>query len=147
MEEETKQILRELKEIRAELDYIKGHMIDSDTLLTDDDVESLKQAEKELKKKKTKRLVWIYSVELSQRSYKFLDKLDRHIRERIETRLKNLSQTPIPSDAKFIVRDNDGDKIFRYRIGDYRALYKVKEKEKIVLVTKIDKRPRIHKNL
>jgi len=84
---------------------------------------------------------------LSQRSYKFLDKLDRHIRERIETRLKNLSQTPIPSDAKFIVRDNDGDKIFRYRIGDYRALYKVKEKEKIVLVTKIDKRPRIYKNL
>ena len=84
---------------------------------------------------------------MSQRSYKFLDKLDRHIRERIETRLKNLSQTPIPSDAKFIVRDNDGDKIFRYRIGDYRALYKVKEKEKIVLVTKIDKRPRIYKNL
>ena len=76
-----------------------------------------------------------------------MDKLDRHIRERIETRLKNLSQTPIPSDAKFIVRDNDGDKIFRYRIGDYRALYKVKEKEKIVLVTKIDKRPRIYKNL
>ena len=57
MKEETKQILRELKEIRAELDYIKGHMIDSDTILTDDDVESLKQAEKELKKKKTKRLV------------------------------------------------------------------------------------------
>ena len=147
MKDETKQILRELKGIRAELDYIKGHMIDSDTLLTDDDVESLKEAEKELKKRKTKRLVWIYSVELSQRSYKFLDKLDRHIRERIETRLKNLSQTPIPSDAKFIVRDNDGDKIFRYRIGDYRALYKVKEKEKIVLVTKIDKRPRIYKNL
>ena len=57
MKDETKQILRELKGIRAELDYIKGHMIDSDTLLTDDDVESLKQAEKELKKKKTKRLV------------------------------------------------------------------------------------------
>jgi len=57
MKDETKQILRELKGIRAELDYIKGHMIDSDTLLTDDDVESLKEAEKELKKRKTKRLV------------------------------------------------------------------------------------------
>ena len=40
-------------------------------------------------------------------------------------------------------REN-GDKIFRYRIGDHRALYKVKEKEKIVLITKIDKRPRVY---
>jgi len=71
--------------------------------------------------------------------------LDKHLKERIESRLKNLANTPVPSDAKFITRDNDGDKIFRYRIGDYRALYKVKENEKIVLITKIDKRPRIYK--
>ena len=77
---------------------------------------------------------------------KFLEKLDRHLRERIENRLKNLANKPVPSDTKFIVRDKDGDAIFRYRIGDYRALYKVKEKEKIVLVTKIDKRPRIYKH-
>ena len=85
----------------------------------------------------------MYSVELSQKSQKFLDKLDKHIKERIEDRLKNLTENPIPSDAKFICREN-GDKIFRYRIGDYRALYKVREKESIVLVTKIDKRPRVY---
>ena len=58
-------------------------------------------------------------------------------------RLRKLSNKQIPSDAKFISRDND-DKVFRYRIGDYRALYKVKDKEKIVLIAKIDKRPRIY---
>ena len=85
----------------------------------------------------------MYSVELSQLSQKFLEKLDNYIRERIETRLKKLGESPVPADSKFICRDN-GDKIYRYRIGDYRALYKLKDKEKIVLITKIDKRPRIY---
>ena len=85
----------------------------------------------------------MYSVELSQKAQKFLEKLDKHLCERIKDRLKNLADNPVPSDAKFICRDN-GDKIFRYRIGDYRALYKLKEKEKIVLITKIDKRPKVY---
>ena len=85
----------------------------------------------------------MYSVELSQKADKFLEKLDNHIRDRLEERLKRLGEEPVPSDAKFICRDN-GDKVFRYRIGDYRALYKVKDNEKIVLNAKIDKRPRVY---
>lgn len=78
------------------------------------------------------------------RADKFLHKLDNYVRERITQRLKRLSEEPVPSDSKFIGRDELGDKIFRYRIGDFRALYKVKESMKIVLVTKIDKRPRVY---
>jgi len=85
----------------------------------------------------------MYSVELSQKAAAFLDKLDNHLRTRIEERLKNLVENPIPSDSKFIGR-HESDKVFRYRIGDYRALYKVKENEKIILITKIDKRDRIY---
>ena len=85
----------------------------------------------------------MYSVELSQRAQKFLEKSDKHIKDRIEERLARLSENPFPADAKFICREG-GDKIFRYRIGDYRALYKVKEKEQVVLIAKIDKRPRVY---
>jgi|TARA_Y100000310_G_scaffold334403_1_gene414104 mRNA interferase RelE/StbE len=85
----------------------------------------------------------VYAIDLSQKSQKFLDKLNEHIRQRIEERLKKLSEQPIPSDAKFIARA-EGDKVFRYRMGDFRALYTVKEKEKIVLIAKIDKRPRVY---
>ena len=85
----------------------------------------------------------MYYVELSQKAQKFLGKLDKHVRERIEERLRKLGLEPVPSDTKFIYRDNE-DKVFRYRIGDYRALYKVKDKEKIVLIAKIDKRPRVY---
>ena len=85
----------------------------------------------------------MYSVELSTKAQDFLNKLDIKERERIEKRLKNLENNPFPSDAKFIGRDN-GEKVFRYRLGYFRALYKVKEILKIVLVSKIDKRDRVY---
>lgn len=48
--------MEKLDEIKAELDEIKGKMADVDVVLTEDDVESLKAAEKDLKEGKTKRL-------------------------------------------------------------------------------------------
>jgi len=86
----------------------------------------------------------MYVVELSQKTQKFLDKTDSDTKERIEKSLKRLKENPVPKNVKFIGRDKY-DKIFRYRIGDYRALYVIKESEKIVLITKIDKRSRIDK--
>ena len=85
----------------------------------------------------------MYFVELSVQAQKFLDKLNKDIKERIEKRLKNLENNPIPSDAKFIGRNNN-EIVFRYRIGKFRALYKVKEVQKIILITKIDKRDRVY---
>jgi mRNA interferase RelE/StbE len=85
----------------------------------------------------------LYSVELSSTAYNFYKKLDLALQDRIKERLKRLEQEPVPSDAKFIMR-HEGEKVFRLRIGDYRALYKVKDEQKIILVTKIDKRPRVY---
>ena len=85
----------------------------------------------------------MYSIELSQKASKFLDKLDKYLSERIKERLNILSENPVPHDAKFINRE-DNDKVFRLRIGDYRALYKLKEKQKVILIAKVDKRPRVY---
>ncbi len=74
----------------------------------------------------------MYFVELSVRAQEFLDKLNDDVRERIEKRLKNLENNPVPSDSKFTGRDC-GEMVFRYRIGKFRALYKVKETQKIFL--------------
>ena len=51
-------ILEELKAIREDLDYLKEHIVDVDLVLTDDDLDSINQAEKELKQGKTKRLIY-----------------------------------------------------------------------------------------
>ena len=82
-------------------------------------------------------------MRLSETAENFLQKLDKHIKNRIEERLKRLAVIPIPSDAKFIERTETG-KVFRYRIGNFRALYIVKEIENIILIAKIDKRPRVY---
>ena len=55
-----------------------------------------------------------------------------------------MAKIQVPSDAKPIEKDKKGDIIFRYRIGDYRILYKIKKKDKIILIAKIDKRSRIY---
>lgn len=52
----TKQILEKLEEIKLEIDNLKGKITDMDLVLTEDDIESLKIAEKDLKEGKTKRL-------------------------------------------------------------------------------------------
>lgn len=57
MATEAKQILDELKTIRTDLDYIKVHIADLDLVLTDDDIQSLKEAEEDLKKGRTRKLV------------------------------------------------------------------------------------------
>ena len=56
MATEAKEILDKLEIIKSDLDYIKHHMVDVDLVLTDDDIEALEEAEKDLKAGKTKRL-------------------------------------------------------------------------------------------
>jgi mRNA interferase RelE/StbE len=85
----------------------------------------------------------MYFIELSVKAQDFLNKLDNKTRERIEKRLKNLENNPVPSDSKFIGRDNN-EMVFRYRVGNFRALYKIKDSLKIILIAKIDKRERIY---
>ena len=49
----------------------------------------------------------MYVIELSQDAQDFVDKLGAHIKERIERTLKRLENNPVPSDSKFIGRDDN----------------------------------------
>ena len=53
---EIKQIVEKLDNLQSDITYIKKHLVDVDSVLTDDDVEALQEAEEDLKAKKTKRL-------------------------------------------------------------------------------------------
>lgn len=48
---------KDIKHIMKELTEIKKHMVDVDYILTSDDLESLREAERDLMEGKTKRLV------------------------------------------------------------------------------------------
>jgi len=56
MTTDIKQISDKLDVIQSDLAYLKQHIIDFDTALTDDDSEALKEADQDLKSGKTKRL-------------------------------------------------------------------------------------------
>lgn len=47
----------DLEFLKREVGWMKEHMTDADTILTADDIESLEEAERELKSGKTERLV------------------------------------------------------------------------------------------
>mgnify|MGYP001581574139 CR=1 FL=1 len=85
----------------------------------------------------------MFELEYSNISKKFLKNLDRELSSRILNKIELLKENSVPSDAKFIGRE-DNDKIFRIRIGKYRVLYKVKESEKVIIISKIDKRERVY---
>jgi len=85
----------------------------------------------------------MYLVVYSVKAKEFMKKLDKNSAERVFSWIDNLRNNPFPQDSEFISREN-GDKIFRYRIGDFRALYKIKENDKVVLIVKVDKRPRVY---
>lgn len=52
----NKAIVQELKQIKADLEYIKEHMVDADTILTEEEAKKLDQSLAEFKAKKTTSL-------------------------------------------------------------------------------------------
>lgn len=74
---------------------------------------------------------------------KFIKKLDKYIAERILDKINEIfkQQSPVPHNAKTIVGKHG---VFRIRIGDYRALYRIDYESKMIIIFKLDKRPNIY---
>ncbi len=56
MTTEVQQILEELKVIKIDLNFIKKHMFDPDTIITPEEIKTYKQSMNELKEGKTTSL-------------------------------------------------------------------------------------------
>lgn len=83
----------------------------------------------------------MFSIEFSNQAEKFLHKADKQLSRRIIDKINILKDDPVPHGAVRVVGE---ERTFRIRIGDYRFLYEVKWNEKIILISKIDKRPRAY---
>lgn len=86
-----------------------------------------------------------FSIEYGKATLKFLSKLNKKSAERILVRIeKLLTSSPIPSDAKAIIGYQG---VFRLRIGDFRALYRINYSNKRIIVFKIGKRSDVYTGL
>ena len=79
-----------------------------------------------------------FRIFLHKKASNFLEKLPKKDKERIIEKLKQL----IRLDIVKIAGEPD---TFRLRIGDYRALFKIYEREKTIVIVKIDIRGRVYR--
>ncbi len=83
-----------------------------------------------------------FQVEYDTQPQKFLEKSDKHIAKRIMDKLEEaLAENPVPQNAKTIVGEHG---VFRLRVGDYRALYRIDYAAKTILIVKIEIRPKAY---
>ncbi|ODS35273.1 MAG: hypothetical protein A7316_01905 [Candidatus Altiarchaeales archaeon WOR_SM1_86-2] len=86
-----------------------------------------------------------YSIRYHPNVKKYVGKLNKKDRTRIEKRIEILREDPYPTDTKFIKSKRYKNlKIFRIRCGKFRILYYVRHEKLIVVIVEIDKRERVY---
>ncbi|MEM0217747.1 MAG: type II toxin-antitoxin system RelE/ParE family toxin [Candidatus Nezhaarchaeales archaeon] len=83
-----------------------------------------------------------FRILLHRRAHEYLSELNPKDRRCIIDKLKQLED--FPNIQLDIVKIAGEANTFRLRVGKYRALFKVYEQEKIIVIAKIDTRKRIY---
>ncbi|MBK8553358.1 MAG: type II toxin-antitoxin system RelE/ParE family toxin [Ignavibacteria bacterium] len=72
----------------------------------------------------------MYKIKLDQNSKKDLDKIEYQIVRRIFDKIKSLEDEPRPYGSIKL----KGENAYRLRLGNYRILYEIDDKKKVVYV-------------
>ena len=82
-----------------------------------------------------------YQVLILRRAQKFLEKISDPDYRKIKTAIAGLAEVPRPQGCKKL----SGREGWRIRIGNYRVLYEINDKELIVLVVDVGHRREIYR--
>ena len=83
-----------------------------------------------------------YQVLIERRALKELARLPPNMTGRVRTAIDQLSTLPRPHNAKKLAGSRDQ---WRVRVGDYRILYQLDRKARIVLVARIGHRREVYR--
>jgi mRNA interferase RelE/StbE len=83
-----------------------------------------------------------YSIQILPSAERDLAALDKPLRQRIAARIDALADNPRPSGVKKLQGSAD---TWRFRVGDYRVLYQIRDQQLLVLVIKIGHRREIYR--
>ena len=83
-----------------------------------------------------------YQVAILPVALRQLNALDRDIRVRIRNRIDALADDPRPRGAKALQGDPG---TLRLRVGDYRVLYRVEDRQLVVLVVTVGYRREVYR--
>jgi mRNA interferase RelE/StbE len=76
----------------------------------------------------------LYELIIKPTAEKCLDKLPRPIRQRVVDALKHLQNNPRPTGAIKLVGEEN---FWRIRIGNYRVVYEIHDKQLLILVLRV----------
>jgi mRNA interferase RelE/StbE len=83
-----------------------------------------------------------YTVRLNTRVGKVLDRLPPDIRRRLVRRLEALEDNPRPRGVEKLA---GVDELYRVRIGTYRIVYAIRDRELVVIVVRIGHRRDVYR--
>ncbi len=83
-----------------------------------------------------------YTVRLSTRVGRFLDRLPPDMRRRIVRRLEALEDDPRPRGVEKLT---GVDELYRVRVGTYRIVYAIRDRELVVIVVRIGHRRDVYR--
>ncbi len=85
-----------------------------------------------------------YTIEFKPSAARELSKIPRPEQIRIAHRIDALAIDPYPHGVEKI---KGGENIFRFRVGDYRVVYSVENKQLLILVVKVGHRRDVYRGL
>jgi mRNA interferase RelE/StbE len=75
-----------------------------------------------------------YTVRITRKAQKELRELGHQARERIRPKMLALADDPRPPGVKKLAGE---DNLWRIRVGDYRVIYQISDRELVVLVVRV----------
>ena len=85
----------------------------------------------------------MYKIVFTKKAYKSLRRIPKNVIDRVRTKLDRIAEDPYaPYSNVTKLRNRPG---YRLRVGDWRAIYEIKENELIILVLKIGSRGEIYR--
>lgn len=75
-----------------------------------------------------------YKIKFTKKALKEAKKLPDHIWNKVKSKVAALEDNPFPQYAKQL---KDPKVLYRIRVGDYRVVYEVRNRELIVLIVKV----------
>jgi len=83
-----------------------------------------------------------YRIQIEKRALKVLRSLPKRTRARIRKAIDGLAETPRPREVKKLA---DEHQLYRIRVGSFRVVYQILDRDLLVLVVKIGHRKDIYR--
>ena len=84
-----------------------------------------------------------YRIITTKRFLRRLKNLDSSVKERVLDAVQDISERP-RTGSTMIYNEHS---LYKYRVGDYRIIYKVDETERAVIFIIVEHRRRVYRNL